>query len=231
MDELERSAAIVPERKGWRKQLRIGVFIVSLVVAGSLVGLSVGALLFTYLVPFWAHTVIDTENHRFTEIVFVDYYFFTNHDPSLDRVVLKTETGELYSFHRNEWQQIPPLPVTTGTIEFFGGVEHALFVLSDQGDIFMFKESEWHTGSDVHHHRIDYQPCDKWQSRPPVFRQIADTYGTEFARPISLTSRCYVLLADGTLHLWLRHINLFQMLLMGWGSNSKYRVSQIILGG
>lgn len=151
------------------------------VVLGGVGGLTVGALLYTYLIPFWEHTEIDVEKRNFDDIVTVDFLLADNSDLFRDNVILKTTDGKYYNYHQGNWQLIE----------------------SPQIDNSKFPQN--------------YLPCNEWLSPPPVtyLRKTKDTMGVEFAHALAITSRCYVLLADGSLHLWTRDYGVFEMMSMG----------------
>ncbi len=95
---------------------RLYTFLVTggFILLGSVAGLLVGDFLFTYFIPSWSHTEIDTENHNFREITLVEYFYLENHDLSQDNVILKTEDGAFFSYHHHKWQQteLPDVDLT-----------------------------------------------------------------------------------------------------------------------
>lgn len=151
------------------------------VFLGSIVGVLIGASLYTYFIPFWHHYEIDVENRNFSEIVLVEYGFLENVHLSQDNVFLKSDDGNYYSYHQNKWQ-LTELPT--------------------------FDKTKFPHNS---------PPCSEWTGPPPAvyLQRIRDSVGVEFAHALAITSRCYVLLADGSLHLWTREHGVFEMIFIG----------------
>lgn len=77
---------------------------IGFIFLGGIVGVFVGALLYTYLIPFWNSTEIDVEGRNFTEIVLVESGFLENVHLSQDNVILKADDGNYYAYHQNKWQ-------------------------------------------------------------------------------------------------------------------------------
>jgi hypothetical protein len=154
---------------------------IGFVFLGSIVGVLIGSLLYTYFIPFWHHYEIDVENRNFSEIVLVDYGYFENVHISQDNVILKADDGKYYSYHQNKWQLTEP-PT--------------------------FDNTKFPHNS---------PPCSEWPGPPPAvyLRKTKDSVGVEFAHALAITSRCYVLLADGSLHLWTRNYGVFEMMFLG----------------
>ncbi len=154
-------------------------FIYFLIVLGAIVitvlcCLLISALLFTYWVPFWNHTEIDSGDIKFSEFVGVNYFSTKNLSLTEDNLILVATDGTNYSFYQNNWNQM------------------------DEAHLNNFKPSFRPGG-----------PCDNWMSPPPItyLRKTRDTHGIEFEHAIGLSSRCYVILSDGSLHTWTRNIS------------------------
>jgi hypothetical protein len=154
------------------------------IILGGIVGILIGAFLYTYFIPFWHHTKIDVENHNFSEIVLVDYGYLENVHLSQDNVILKADDGTYYSYHQNNLQR-----TESPTID---------------------KTKFPHNSP----------PCSEWFGPPPgvYLRRVKNSVGVEFGHALAVSSRCYILQADGSLHLWARDYGVFEMMFMGASS-------------
>lgn len=169
-------------KRGMRSSHLFSILItIGFVFLGSMVGVFIGALLYTYVIPFWHYANIDVENRNFSEIILVDYAFLQNVHLSEDNVILKADDGKYYSYHQNKWQ-------LTELTEF----DNTKFPYNAHS-------------------------CSEWLDPPPVIylRKTIDSVGVEFAHALGNTSRCYVLLADGSFQLWTRDYGVFEMIYIG----------------
>lgn len=159
------------------------------VLLGGIIGILVGAFLFTYLIPFWYHTEIDVEDHSFSEIAFVEFFYTSNYelfqdDVNQDNVILRTEDGKYFSYHWNKWQQ----------------AELSQVNLSDYPYNYRACD-EWASPPPA-----------------TYLRRTKDSFGFDFAHAIANSARCYILFPDGSLELWTRDYDAFSLFFIGTSS-------------
>lgn len=53
-----------------------------------------------------------------------------------------------------------------------------------------------------------------WKDRPPIKGEILDSWGVSFERPLSTILRCYVLLENGDLQVWVHSANVFDLMII-----------------
>jgi hypothetical protein len=133
--------------------------------------------------PPWTHYPIQAPSKGIVDIAHVEITS-TLPDPTGDTIFVKAKDGEVYSntLFQSEWSIVDSVPTWD-------------------------KESpydctgEWLAPSASH----------MWD-RPPVEKGVVDSYGALFERPVSTIVRCYVLLDDGSLEVWVHSGNAMDLL-------------------
>jgi hypothetical protein len=91
---------------------------------------------------------------------------------------------------------------------------------TEAGDYYSYHQAEWQLTDrsqiDETEQRHSDSPCDafKFSSPPPpiYLRRARDSVGIEIEHALAITSRCYILLGDGSLHSWTRDVSAFDPL-------------------
>ena len=90
-----------------------------------------------------------------------------------------------------------------------------LILKTTSGEYLLFSEEKW-LAIDLEnfdHSNFNTQPssCGEWTFRPPptYLRKIVDSHGIESEGPLRTDLRCYILLENGRIQVWMRHINVF----------------------
>lgn len=92
---------------------------------------------------------------------------------------------------------------------------------TDEGDYYSFYQNNWEPTQtpvfDQTKFPNNYPSCNEWSSPPPAvyLSRPLNTKGVEFAHALAITSRCYVLLKDGSFHSWTRDYGVFEMIFLG----------------
>ncbi|MEZ4863694.1 MAG: hypothetical protein R3C14_20400 [Caldilineaceae bacterium] len=175
-----------PKRSNQSPRLFTILITTSFILLGSIVGLCFGALLYIYLIPFWHHTKIDVKNHNFNEIAMVGY--MVGYD--------------VFNFDDISLDNV--------------------ILKANDGEYYSYHQNTWQqtrlpTRFDKSNLSYYSAPCSELPAPPPTvyLQKTKNTVGVEFEHNFGAMSRCYVLLADGSLHVWTREYDVFEMIDIG----------------
>lgn len=158
--------------------IRNGLMIISLALIMSVIGVVIAVLIFLnndYEIP-WNHYPLNNSSKDFVGIVYVEVNSFLE-DPTGDTIYVSTKDGFIFSntLFEEEWLLVESVPV-------------------------------WETERTSACAPVwPGAPSDAqiWES-PPTEKNILDSTGIRFERPVSIIVRCYVLSDDGSLEVWVR---------------------------
>jgi hypothetical protein len=163
----------------------------AMVLALSLLGYGTGKLIGNLLVgesnPPWTYSLIQPLPKEISQIIYLQSQY--SEDPTEDTLYVKTEDGEFYSyslFQDNRLlSDVDPTP---------------------WDNIYLFKCAPAWNGA------TDSSPMG---DPPPVDKGIIDSIGIKFQTPPITTTRCYVLLDDGSLQVWTHSGNAKDLMVNG----------------
>ncbi len=175
------------------------IFIVPSFLLG-LVGLFIGNSTGGEYNPPWEHYFIQAPSKEMIGIAYVNIQSYLE-DPTGDILFVETNNGEVYSntIFQSNWILVEPVPIWN--------------------DSFITEcAPEWTGPTNAH----------MWDP-PPVEKSVIDSAGVRFERPMSTILRCYVLLEDGTLEVWIHSGNAMD-LLAGEILKKMYPLFGVVLG-
>jgi len=187
---------------------------------GGAIGVAVGLLLFSNFIPFWKHYNLPATPEKVMSILYVDVQT-TLDDPTSDIVYVKADSGQVYfiSVGQRDWQTLPSLP--SGEIYQVrlrdGYANSPLIAATEQGKFFQLTNGQWESIPSLKEpwglgaERISCM--DNWQYRPVLIREVLDSEALIADRPVSTVYRCYALLNNGKVRIWVRFIHFLNMLI------------------
>ena len=176
-----------------------GLIISFLALLFGAIGLLVGNATISEYNPPWTHYSIQSPPKETVDIAHVEIVS-TLEDPAGDTIFVKDKNGEVYS---NTLFQSKWSEINT--------------VPAWDKESPYECTGEWLAPSDSH----------MWD-RPPV-DNVVDSYGALFERPVSTIVRCYVLLEDGSLEIWVHSGNAMD-LLAGIALKTVYIIVGVTIG-
>jgi hypothetical protein len=198
-------------------KLTAAVFITLL---GGAIGIGLGLLLFSNFIPFWKHYNLPATPEKVMSILYVDVQTTLN-DPATDVIYVKADSGKVYfiSVGQEDWQALPSLP--SGEISQVrlrdGYANSPLIATTEQGDFFQLTNGQWESIPSLTEpwglgaERISCM--DNWQYHPVLVREVLDSQAFIADRPVSTVFRCYALLNNGKIRIWVRFIHFLNMLI------------------
>lgn len=98
--------------------------------------------------------------------------------------------------------------------------QDTIYLQADNGEDYIYSEGKMTQGNapvlDNTDGPYSVSPCPRLDPPPPMYlRSITDSVGVVFGHSLGNSVRCYLLLADGSLHVWYREYSVFDMMLMG----------------
>lgn len=147
------------------------------------IGASIGNLLIGDYNPPWRRYQIEAAPKELVDIVHVDIQS-TSYDPNGDILFGATVNGEVYSkqVFHGEWLFVDPSPAWDNSYV-----------------------------SDCTTERLGPTESHLWDN-PPVEKEVLDSAGIIFERPLSAIVRCYVLPEDGKLEVWVHSDDFNQLI-------------------
>ncbi len=186
-------------------------------IAGGLIGIALGILVYGYIFPFWERITIADKGIDAIEILLVDYLYLADYENN--SVYVKTESGDIYSVHQKTWELLPPLDQEFSVSELYlvePSVEAPLIAVTHQGEDFQLLEGEWKLSNipKGSYWRAPSSNCaTDWYLRLIIWRKVVDSDGFRFEHALANEDICYVLLDDGELQAWIRTTDAFSLLL------------------
>ena len=155
-----------------------GLIIATLVLFGCGAGYSIGNFSIGEYNPSWEHYELKSVPDDLVRIAFVDIQS-NLFDPTGDIVYVSDKDGKIHSntVFQNEWSVVEP-------------------------------DSTWEHNrlADCTSKKLGPTDSYLWDN-PPVEKGILDSAGIIFERPVSTIVRCYILLEDGSLEVWVHSGN------------------------
>jgi hypothetical protein len=160
-----------------------GLFVTILLVSGCGAGFLVGNLVIGEYNPPWEHYQLETSPNDLVKIEFVEIKSDL-FDPTGDIVYASDRDDKIYSniVFQDKWSTVDPV-------------------------------STWENDrpADCTSERLGPTESHLWDN-PPVEKGIIDSAGVIFERPVSTIVRCYVLLEDGNLEVWVHSGNAMDLM-------------------
>lgn len=92
-----------------------------------------------------------------------------------------------------------------------------IYVNSESGKVYsnILFQDNWRMDATVPYDGAEFSLCaTEWLDHPPVKKDILDSAGGRFERPLSTILRCYVLFKDGSLQVWTRSTDVLSWLII-----------------
>jgi hypothetical protein len=191
------------------------LFTGTLIVAGGILGLIVGAFFYEFFLPPWKTLEIQSTWTDGVDILFVDYHS-TEGDPANDILYIRTQSGDMYSVLHNEWSFIPPLPSGNTISEIKrrdGYADSPIVAITTQSKVFQLVDNKWEM---MENHKepfwgMEPEQCADWRKRLS-FRKVIDSSGVSFAHALADSTKCFVLFDNGDLEVWTRTQDAFTLM-------------------
>ena len=183
-------------------------------IFGAVIGLLVALGVHEFVWPPWTVANLpDSPGEIDTTIVLFEMEF---DDVSQDVLYQVTNAGEVYALKGGDWSDIGEAPngeEVTGLHTVDEGARLYVVALTDNGNEFVLVNGQWAQEQSIAELEPKRTPMDcAWPEMPVRRETVTASYGLQLDRPLAKEQRCYVVFSDGSMQLYSRVTNAFELM-------------------